>query len=426
LSDRKPAYLAASPSFTSLNKGLGRLERSLRTEEVVSLGWNLLREDLSLPTAVLYEDRVLHNLNWMREFIAAYGVKLAPHGKTTMAPRLFDLQLQAGAWGITLATAHQTQVAYEHGVRRVMMANQLVGKENMAIIARLLQDPAFDFYCLVDSAAQVDQLGSFFATEGQRLQVLLELGVMGGRAGVRDEAQLQSVLDAVSRWRSTIVLCGIEIYEGVLEDEAPIRDFLSRAVAITQKLAAEKRFACAPILLSGAGSAWYDVVAEILSAAGFGDNVEIVLRPGCYLTHDVGAYRDAQARILQANPIAHRMRSGLLPALHVWAYVQSVPEAEKAIVAMGKRDAAFDAGLPTPALHFRPGDVAPKAALTHWVLTRMMDQHAYLKIAAGDDIRVGDMIGFDISHPCLTFDKWRSLLVLNGEYQVVDAIQTFF
>jgi len=56
----------------------------------------------------------------------------------------------------------------------------------------------------------------------------------------------------------------------------------------------------------------------------------------------------------------------------------------------------------------------------------MMDQHAYLKINAGDDLRVGDMIGFDISHPCLTFDKWRSLLVLNGEYQVVDAIQTFF
>jgi D-serine dehydratase len=306
------------------------------------------------------------------------------------------------------------------------MANQLIGKENMAIIARLLRDPAFAFYCLVDSAAQIDQLGAFFANQGQRLRVLIELGVMGGRAGVREETQMQSVLDAIARWRSSILLCGIEIYEGVLEDESSIRAFLHRAVAVTQKLAAEKRFESAPILLSGAGSAWYDVVAEVFSAAGFGDSVEIVLRPGCYLTHDVGAYRDAQAQIRQRNPIAHSMRSGLLPALHVWAYVQSVPEAEKAIIGLGKRDAAFDAGLPTPALHFRPGDAAPKAAPTHWALTRMMDQHAYLKINAGDDLRVGDMIGFDISHPCLTFDKWRSLLVLNGEYQVVDAIQTFF
>ena len=426
LNDRDPSHLAPFPRITSLNKGIGLLEQPLRSEEVASLDWNLLREDLNLPTAVLYQDKLLHNLNWMQQFVGAYGVKLAPHGKTTMAPRLFDLQLQSGAWGITLATAHQTHVAYEHGVRRVLMANQLVGKENMAIIARLLRDPGFAFYCLVDSAAQVEQLGAFFAREGKRLQVLLELGVMGGRGGVRDEVQLQSVLDAVASWKTSIVLSGIEIYEGVLEDEASIRAFLHRAVATTQLLIAEKRFACAPILLSGAGSAWYDVVAEVFSSAGFGDSVEIVLRPGCYLTHDVGAYRQAQTLIQQRNPIAHQMRSGLLPALQVWAYVQSVPEAERAIIAMGKRDAAFDAGLPTPALHFRPGQAAPETAPVHWVLTRMMDQHAYLNITAEDNLRVGDMIGFDISHPCLTFDKWRSLLVLNSEYQVINAIQTFF
>jgi D-serine dehydratase len=120
------------------------------------------------------------------------------------------------------------------------------------------------------------------------------------------------------------------------------------------------------------------------------------------------------------------MRSRLIPALQVWAYAQSIPEAEKAIIALGKRDAAFDAGLPTPTLHFRPGGMAPKATPKHWALTRIMDQHAYLQIADGDDLRVGDIIGFDISHPCLTFDKWRSLLVVDSEYQVVDAIQTFF
>jgi D-serine dehydratase len=168
------------------------------------------------------------------------------------------------------------------------------------------------------------------------------------------------------------------------------------------------------------------VVAEVFSAARFGNSVEIVLRPGCYLTHDVGTYRQAQAQIQQRNPIAHKMRSGLLPALQVWAYVQSVPEAERAIIALGKRDAGYDAGLPMPALHFRPGEAMPGVAPAHWALTKLMDQHAYLQISEQDDLRVGDMIGFDISHPCLTFDKWRTLLVLNDEYRVVDAIQTFF
>ncbi len=182
---------ALEASIGWLNKGLGVLSGALEPAEVRKLDWNLLREDLSLPTAVLYQDRLIHNLRWMQDFIAAYGVRLAPHGKTTMAPRLFEMQLQGGAWGITLATAHQTLVAYAHGVRRVLMANELVGKGNMAIVSRLLNDTEFEFYCLVDSAAQVDQLGAYFSRQGQRLHVLLELGVQGGRAGIRNDDQFE-------------------------------------------------------------------------------------------------------------------------------------------------------------------------------------------------------------------------------------------
>ena len=426
MNENKLTTPTALAEISSLHKGLGFLERPLAAEEIAQLDWNLLREDISLPSAVLYEERLQHNLAWMQQFIAAYGVKLAPHGKTTMAPKLFARQLQMGAWGITLATAHQTQVAYTHGVRRVLMANQLVGKENMAIIARLLQDPGFEYYCLVDSAALVEQLGRYFSKCGQRLHVLLELGVAGGRTGVRDDSQLQAVLASLVRYSESIALSGIEVYEGVLDDEVAIRAYLKHAVAVTQRLVDEGRFQHSPVLLSGAGSAWYDVVAEIFSAANFDPAVEIVLRPGCYLTHDVGAYREAQGKILERNPIAKRMHSGLLPALQVWAYVQSVPEPGRVIVAMGKRDASFDAGFPTPALHFRPGCSAPKAAPAHWAIHKMMDQHAFLQMSAHDDLRVGDMIGFDISHPCLTFDKWRSLPVLNAQYQMIDVVQTFF
>ena len=221
------AQLAAP--INSSNKGLGPFQGAHPSEELVQCGWNLLREDLSLPTAVLYRDRLLHNRDWMRTFIAEYGVSLAPHGKTTMAPQLFQMQLDGGAWGITLATAHQTLVAYEHGVRRVLMANQLVGKQNMAIIARLLHDPAFNFYCLVDSADQVDQLGKFFSAAGRPLNVLLELGVEGGRTGVRNNTQQLAVLEAIARWSSIIHLSGVEIYEGVLDEESAIRAYLQRA-----------------------------------------------------------------------------------------------------------------------------------------------------------------------------------------------------
>jgi D-serine dehydratase len=409
-----------------LNKGLGKLDESSGPEETVRLGWNLLREELSLPAAVLYREKIEHNLKWMQRFIDAYGMKLAPHGKTTMAPKLFQMQLDAGAWGITMATAHQTMVAHAHGVKRVLMANQLVGRQNMRIVAELLKDPAFEFYCLVDSAAGVDLLGAFFSERGLRVKVLVELGVMGGRCGVRDDEQLRAVLDALGRWSGVVDLCGIEIYEGVLKDEERIRTFMRRACAITKRLIAEERFAREPALISGAGSAWYDVVAEEFSAAKFGDAIEIVLRPGCYLTHDVGNYEVQQKRILKSNPVAREMRSGLVPALHFWAYVQSVPEPELAVVTMGRRDAAFDSGLPAPALHFRPGSAEPQATPAHWEMTKLMDQHGYLKVAPGDDVRVGDMVGFNISHPCLTFDKWRVLAIVDEKYDVVDLVKTYF
>ncbi|CAG2129193.1 amino acid deaminase [Ralstonia mannitolilytica] len=420
----------ATPVVDPLDKGLGALDAACAPEQIAAQGWNVLKEDLSLPAAVLSQSRIEHNLAWMQRFVNEYGAKLAPHGKTTMAPRLFQHQLAGGAWGITLATAHQTRAAYAHGVRRVLMANQLVGKRNMAILAELLADPSFEFFCLVDAADQVEQLATFFGKAGRPIQVLIELGVQGGRTGVRDDAQLQSVLDALTRANGGVKLAGVEVYEGVIKEEADIRAFLQRAVKTLGDLARAGRLQRTPAVLTGAGSAWYDVVAEEFAKADIGQPLDVVLRPGCYLTHDVGIYKAAQARIDANNPIAHKMRSSLLPALQLWAYVQSVPEPGRAIIAMGKRDAAFDAGLPLPVLHYRPGrddaSLAPSATPAHWEVTGMMDQHAYLKIAAGDDIKVGDMIAFDISHPCLTFDKWRQISVVDDAYNVVDVVQTYF
>jgi D-serine dehydratase len=413
-------------TISPLNKGLGPMDHPMSAEEITAKKWNLLADDLSLPAAVLDEEKLKHNLRWMQQFIEAYGARLAPHGKTSMAPRLFAMQLQAGAWGITMATAHQTRVAYAHGVRRVLMANQLVGRQNMEIIASLLRDPEFDYFCLVDSAENVNRLGRFFQAKGLKLQVLLEVGMEDGRAGVRNPRQRQDVLAELSRWKETIVLCGVEVYEGICPDESVVRAFLRIAVDWAKEIVAQGAIARSPMILSGAGSAWFDVVAEIFSEARVGCAAEVVLRPGCYLTHDVGAYKKALERIVASNPVARRMNATLQPALRIWAYVHSVPEATKAIVGLGRRDAAFDSGLPAPALYVPQGSNRPVETPAHWKLTRIMDQHAYLEIAAGDSIHVGDKIAFDISHPCLTFDKWRYLPVVDANYTVVDVVETFF
>lgn len=430
----------SATAVPALSKGIGFLDREVPSDEIARLRWNLLREDLSLPTAVLYEEKLAHNLAWMQKFADAYGAKLAPHGKTSMAPKLWHRQLQSGAWGITLATVHQVRVAYEHGIRRVLMANQLVGKQNIETVSRLLKDRGFEFLCLVDSAESVETLGHFFRSRRQRLNVLLEIGVQGGRTGIRNREQLHELITALNSYKDTVVLCGVELFEGLLSDEKLIREFLKKAVDVSNELAREKCFQRSPVILSGAGSAWFDVVADVfcregatqvvpsrpISESKFNAEVDVLLRSGCYLTHDAGVYRDAQVRMMKENPVAQKMAPALIPALQLWAYLQSIPEKNVAIVGFGKRDAAFDAGLPIPALHFRPGQERPTPAPPDWKVTRLWDQHAHMQIPGNADVRVGDMIGFDISHPCLTFDKWRYLSVLDSNYQVIDVVETFF
>jgi len=133
-----------------------------------------LVSDVSLPALVLHRDAMEHNIRWMQDFVSRSGAELAPHGKTSMVPALFGRQLAAGAWGITLATAVQTRAAYAAGVRRVLMANQLVGAPNMALIAGLLADTQFEFYCMVDHPDNVAALGAFFGERGLRLNVMIE------------------------------------------------------------------------------------------------------------------------------------------------------------------------------------------------------------------------------------------------------------
>ncbi len=415
-------------SDTTFEKGWGTLTQPDETTDIHALGWNLLREDLSLPAALIVEPRLEHNLRWMAEFARRYGVQLAPHGKTSMAPELFGRQLKAGAWGITLATAHQCAVAHAHGVRRILMANQLLGRANCELVSSVIAEDT-TFYTLVDSPALVDQLGSFFASKGQQLQVLVELGVEGGRTGTRTDEQLQAVLQALERWRTTLLLCGVEVYEGVTNHEAEVRNFLSRAVETFQQLRKQSAFSTERPILSGAGSAWYDLVADAF--APLHNEADVLLRPGCYLTCDAGVYRTAQRDITERNSTAHetdeQFGGTLRSAIEVWAYVQSVPERGLAIVGLGKRDVAFDAGMPAPVLHFRPGKHShPVEVQAGWAITKLMDQHAYLSAPEHADLQVGDMLGFEISHPCLTFDKWRCLALVDAQYNVLKAIRTYF
>ncbi|BDH47332.1 aldolase [Salmonella enterica subsp. enterica serovar Choleraesuis] len=392
---------------------------------VMSSPARLLAEDACLPAAVIRKNALVNNISWMQRYAEQRGVSLAPHGKTTMTPWIFRQQQQAGAWAIGVGSAWQASVAFGSGIERVLMVNQLVGKANMQLIARLkAESPATDFICLVDDAANAQALANFFHAEGQTLDVLVELGVAGGRCGCRTESQALELARYIASLPG-LRLRGLELYEGVLHGDDPqpaVEDLLRRAAQLACQMA---DYVEGEFILTGAGSVWYDVVCNMWLQEPRPANCRVVIRPGCYITHDIGIYQQAQEQLLARDPTARQLEGGLNPALELIAMVQSVPEPGRAVVNIGKRDSAFDAGLPQPIAHYRAGErreLPPRAMSSQAI----MDQHCMLEVAPDHDLRVGDIIIFGTSHPCLTFDKWRVLLLVDDDYRVLDELETCF
>jgi D-serine dehydratase len=418
-------------TLSSLDKGVPVGIEALPLSQVASQGWNLLREDLPLPVAVLKARSLAHNSAWMKRFIEGRRVAIAPHGKTTMAPGLFDLQMRDGAWGITLSTPHQINVALAMGYRRIFIANQIVGRAGIRQLFEAIgSDPRLELYCLADSIALVSQIERVAAESPGHpaLNILVEKGFDGGRTGCRTVAEAVAVARAIAA-SPHLRLAGVEGFEGIIRKEAPeatlaaLTAFLDSVVAVAEICDAERLFS-GPILLSAGGSAFFDLVVEAFEAASLSVPVTILLRSGCYITHDSGMYTHAFRYLRDRAPKLFE-EGGLEPALEVWGYVQSRPEPGRAIIGVGKRDVSYD-DMPVPLYWFRPGWTAPEAMPEGHRMVRLNDQHGYLDLPPGSPLEVGDMIGLGISHPCLTFDKWRVMHLVDADYDIVASIRTYF
>ncbi len=393
-------------------------------------GWNVLGGEFMLPVMILRDSALRHNIELMAKYCDDHDFLLAPHGKTAMSPQLLKRQLDGGAWAVTAATMSQVRVWRAFGVERVILANELVEPASVRWVAsELRDDPEFEFYCLVDSVAEVRLLQAALEDTAleRPLQVLLEVGPVGGRTGCRTPEQALEVARAVES-SSRLALAGVEAFEGVISSKTlsatidATDAFLRDMRALVVKLDQAGQFAKAQrVIVTAGGSAFPDrVVAELGHPWDLSRPVALVLRSGCYLTHDAIHYQ-------QLSPFGGRIpeTGPLHEALEVWGVVLSLPEPGLALIGFGKRDVPHDLELPVPrfvksgAEKIRPvGEGASIFALN--------DQHAYLRVGPGEHLRVGDLVGCGISHPCTAFDKWRLIPVVDDAYRVIDAVLTYF
>lgn len=411
-------------------KGFPPDRNALPLAELGGQAWNLFQRELGSPVALLRGDILASNARWMRAFLTKSGTSLCPHGKTTMAPQLFHQQLAEGAWGITLATPQQVRVAFDHGIDRVMLANELIDPAAIrGLAAQVAAKAERQLFGFVDSLASVAALEAHWT--GEPLPVLVETGIPGGRCGVRNLDDAMTVARAVQA-ATHLRLCGVACYEGIVittdpeADRVNVETWLQGLVALAQACEGEGLFHTDEVLLSAGGSAYFDLVAKVLGTANLNTPHRIVLRSGCYLTHDAGHYQRLVALLEGRLDPAWQPEGHLEPALEVWATVLSRPEPGLAFLDAGKRDLPQDLGLPRPLRTHRLGEAAPRRVPESWRLLGLYDQHARMEVPAEADLQVGDLVGLALSHPCTTFDKWPLVYRVSEDYTVLEGIRTCF
>jgi len=403
-----------------------------RIRDIPQLGLNLFRGDLPTPVAVLRRRALDFNSSWMRRFLEAAGAALCPHGKTTMAPQLFARQLDDGAWGITVATRQQLEVALRAGITRLIVANQLVAPSDMDwVAAELDSEPRLELYLYVDSIELVRRWAEARRRRpGRPIELLLEIGFAGGRTGARTSAEAVEIAETI-RAEAGLRLRGIAGFEGLIRADSPeltaerVRAFLGVMVRTAEECARRSLFA-EPVILTAGGSAYYDLVAEAFGKADLGLPSRVVLRSGCYLTHDHHLYANFVEQIIARSSVLPTATVRPTPALEVWANVQSVPEPGLAICSVGKRDVSFDMHLPIPVAWRRLGRDGSSQPLEGHVVIALNDQHAMVRRPADSPLKVGDLVGFGISHPCTTFDRWPLLYLIDEDGTVLEGVRTFF
>ncbi|HWS51516.1 MAG TPA: amino acid aldolase [Microbacterium sp.] len=409
--------------LTARDKGVP--ERAIGMTASAFLATEPSLDEFWTPLVVLDDAAMRANVATMADWCAEHDLEIMPHGKTTMAPALWQRQLDAGALGITLATMGQVRTGRDLGLDSIMLANAAVDPRSLAWLAGELADPALRFVCWADSLATVDAMERGLRAVGvpRAVDVCVELGAEGGRTGARSIAEAVQIAERLAE-SDVLRLAGVAGYEGSLAHDRSARGL--DAVRSYLEAQLELHRAIAPlyddgeIYVTAGGSAYFEIVADVWSGAERDGRTRFTLRSGAYIVHDDGFYRGISPFDGGGTGDGPRF----VNSMHGIARVVSRPESELALVDAGKRDLPYDEGLPIPraAADELAGPWHPVEA----TVSAMNDQHSYVRSA--EPLALGSVVRFGLSHPCTAFDKWRVLPVVDSIESgvVVDLIRTWF
>lgn len=373
---------------------------------------NIFSSRFQFPIMVLKETALKQNIDRMARFCQSVGAELAPHVKTTMSPQIAQMQVDAGAYALTIANFWQAEIFRNYGFKKLIIANEILDPAAIEAISILNSKNKAEIIFYVDSLAGLDIIKKHTPSNGKQ-NLFIEIGTDMGRGGVRDLDLAVTIAKGISE-DERLNLRGVTGFEGAVPNAARteqgedfVTKFCKKIVEAAKRIYLYK--SSHEFIISAGGSAYFDIVARELSK--FDEPRILLLRSGGYVTHDSRYYEEIYP--------FKGSNDAFLPAIEVWTQIISAPEKGFGVLNLGKRDVGCDLHNPIPISKYNGNLIKFSGEIE-----KLNDQHGFLR--SNQDFAVSELIGLGISHPCTTFDKWRLIPLVNDNYDVVDCIHTFF
>ena len=310
-----------------------------------------LVDALDLDTPALYVDLDVleRNIARMQEQCRAWGVALRPHVKTHKIPEIAQLQLDAGAIGITVAKVGEAEVLPGDDV---LIAYPLV----KAKLPRLRELATTRRVKVAVDSVEV-------ARDLQRIETLVEIDVGVGRTGAQSPEQAVEIARA----------CSDSDFRGIFYwpswlDEAGFR---AACVKIDAVLAALARAGFEAKIVSGGstpGAAKTPLIPQTTE-----------IRPGTYVFYD-------------ASSLAAKLCVEADCALRVLTTVVSTAVPGQCVIDAGSKTFSSDQTVGVGTFGHFIGHA--------WTMRKLNEEHGYVEIDG--KARVGEKVWVVPSHCCAT------------------------
>lgn len=345
--------------------------------------------EIDTPAALVDLDVAKRNIERFQRYANRHGLRVRPHIKTHKLPAVAEMQLSAGAIGITCQKVSEAEAMVDgsSAINDVLITYNIVGEPKLKRLRALAERVKMSV--VADNRAVVEGLSTFFMGMKTPLTVLVECNTGANRCGVASPAAAAELAVAIAA-SPGLTFGGLMTYPPV-GAEGAVEAFMRKA-----KEAIEARGVPVRDISSGG-------TPSMMNA----DKAPITTeyRPGTYVYND---------RSLVSRGVCEWDDC----ALTVLATVVSVPAPDRAIIDAGSKTLTSDLlGLSGYGHVLGRDDIA---------IDQLSEEHGRLVSTRPIGLKVGDRVRIVPNHACVVTNMVDEVLVAgagvsNPEYWTVAA-----